>query len=596
MNGTGPKFFAGLLTLAAVLALFLELGRMDVVSDNEGQRAAPPAEMLRSGDYLVPTINGETYLNKPPLLYWAIAGVYRVTGRITAFTARIPTALSAAALVLAVYLAFRNKLGEHAARWAALALLAAPFPLQLARTAELDVPLTLATFLSIMAYREAFLSTTPGRAAAYTLGSGVALAAAILLKGPVPLLFLLAAWMALLAVHGTAPEQVVRAGLRWTVTAAAISLLLMALQLTGIVVRFPVALTVLVLGWLYVAWQLGGPRRAASLWLLLATVVVGAGLAAPWGIAVLNRLGGEYIASLLHSQVTERTYVASAINSGDPTFYLRQLVGMVAPWSLLLPLHFSRRSFYDLNDAYRFTVAAGWLSVAIFSLIAGKETEYILPAVPLLLGATGVHLARYTEGLLRGGMERWTRIWVKALLVLLPVAALAGPVYAALEEPFPTLIAETAVFALAACALAAYGWRRPERRPAAVLGLTLFVLLSGLLIRSYHYTGQESPRPLAELAGRLTESGYRVEAVKVYPAFAFYAATPIPVEIDPAEVRARLEGPDPYFYVAREGFLEQAREEMPDLDIEPLTPAFTSKDLVLIGNRPLPDRALEGLR
>ena len=139
------------LLIAALFAVFFELGRMDVCTDNEGERATPPAEMLRSGDYIVPTINGATYLAKPPLLYWVIAAVYRMTGEISALTARIPTAACAVALVLAVYLVFRRRLNESAARFAAIALLASPYFLERSRWAELDVPLTLATFLAIAA-------------------------------------------------------------------------------------------------------------------------------------------------------------------------------------------------------------------------------------------------------------------------------------------------------------------------------------------------------------------------------------------------------------------------------------------------------------
>jgi 4-amino-4-deoxy-L-arabinose transferase-like glycosyltransferase len=603
------KYFIGLLLGVALFAVFAELGRMDVVSDNEGQRTAPPAEMLRSGDYLIPTINGQTYLNKPPLLYWGIAGVYRLTGRISALTARIPTAVSFVILVALVYALVRRGVGETAARWTGLALAATPFPLQMARTAELDVPLTLATFLAVMGFRQACYNAG-AKAAALAVASGLALGAAILLKGPVPFLFLVPAWIAWLVTEGSDPGRAIRSGIRWTVVALGLGFVEMGLQLLGLRIGFPLGLSVFGIAWIVLAWRHGSEGRGRSAGLLLVTCLVGVAVAAPWALAVLNRLEWEYLRGLLFSQVTERTYTASSINSGSPLFFVFQLVGMLAPWSLLLPLHFSRGLWQRNSGLYRFALLGGWLSVGVFSLIAGKETEYILPAVPLLLIPTGVHIAQFLEGTLgeagaylservralkgAGGPEgggvkaAWLRLWVRALLVLLPLVLVGGLVYAAVEEPHAALLIELAVFALLGIGAAVYGWRRAERRFAVVYVLVLLTVVGSLLVRSFHYTGAESPQALARLVGRLVEAGYEVEAAKVYPAFAFYAGAPVPEQVDPVVIHEKLTSPQPYFYVAREKFLPpNAGREAYKI----LTPTFTNKDLLLIGNRELPEIA-----
>ena len=139
----------------AFFTAFFEIGRRDVVDDNEGQRAAPPAEMLRRGDFIIPTINEDDYLKKPPLIYWMIAGVYALTGVISPVTARIPTAISFVVLVIGVYLYARRTMGESAARWGALALVTCPYLVDRGRYAELDTPLTLATFLAVIAFWKA---------------------------------------------------------------------------------------------------------------------------------------------------------------------------------------------------------------------------------------------------------------------------------------------------------------------------------------------------------------------------------------------------------------------------------------------------------
>jgi hypothetical protein len=302
---------------------------------------------------------------------------------------------------------------------------------------------------------------------------------------------------------------------------------------------------------------------------------------------VLHRLSWDYLDSLLHSQVTERTYTASSINGGGPLYFFYRLPIMLAPWGLLLPLHLSGDAWSRHRGFYRFAILAGWLSVGIFSLIAGKETEYVLPAVPLLLAGVGVHLAEYVDGRVVDWTMRWMRVWGRVLYYLLPSLAMGSLVYALVKLHAPALVLEAGMLAAATVLAAGYAWQHLPRRASAVYVATLTLVIIGLLIRSYHYTGRNSPRELAELAGRLSRAGYTVEAVKIYPAFAFYAGTRIPPNIDLKSVQQKMTGKAPYYYVARKVFLSQAM----NLPVAPrvLTEPYTPKDLLLIGNRPLPE-------
>lgn len=51
------------------LAFYWGLGDIALLSFNEARRAVPAEGMFRSGDWLLPRLNGELYLAKPPLLY-----------------------------------------------------------------------------------------------------------------------------------------------------------------------------------------------------------------------------------------------------------------------------------------------------------------------------------------------------------------------------------------------------------------------------------------------------------------------------------------------------------------------------------------------
>src|SRR5262245_52344084 len=98
---TTLRGWAILVSIAGAILLLPWLGHQDIVSADEGQRAYPPQEMLQTGDWLVPRLNGEEYLKKPPLLYWHIAAAYRLFGK-NEFTARLSSALSGIALAVLV--------------------------------------------------------------------------------------------------------------------------------------------------------------------------------------------------------------------------------------------------------------------------------------------------------------------------------------------------------------------------------------------------------------------------------------------------------------------------------------------------------------
>ncbi|HEU5078882.1 MAG TPA: phospholipid carrier-dependent glycosyltransferase [Opitutaceae bacterium] len=89
----------------AALFFFL-LGSRPLSNPDEGRYSEIPREMLDTGDYVTPRLNGVKYFEKPPLVYWLTAGAFRVGG-INELTARFWPALFALAGVLMTYAAGR---------------------------------------------------------------------------------------------------------------------------------------------------------------------------------------------------------------------------------------------------------------------------------------------------------------------------------------------------------------------------------------------------------------------------------------------------------------------------------------------------------
>ena len=92
--------------LAIVIALWVviylpALGSTEIKGE-EGRRILPAVTMIETDSWLVPFVGGEPFLRKPPLVNWAIAGMFKLTGIRNEWTARLPSALCVLVLGLMI--------------------------------------------------------------------------------------------------------------------------------------------------------------------------------------------------------------------------------------------------------------------------------------------------------------------------------------------------------------------------------------------------------------------------------------------------------------------------------------------------------------
>jgi 4-amino-4-deoxy-L-arabinose transferase-like glycosyltransferase len=93
------------------------LGVRPLFNPDEGRYAEIPREILASGDWLVPRLNGLVYIEKPPLQYWATAVSYALFG-MNVWTARLYTGLCGLLTVL-IAAALARRLWGAATAWRA---------------------------------------------------------------------------------------------------------------------------------------------------------------------------------------------------------------------------------------------------------------------------------------------------------------------------------------------------------------------------------------------------------------------------------------------------------------------------------------------
>ncbi len=70
-----PLWLLALALAVPILGLTSPLLEVD-----DARYAQVPAEMLASGDWVLPTLDGTAYVEKPPLWYWTAAASYKLFG------------------------------------------------------------------------------------------------------------------------------------------------------------------------------------------------------------------------------------------------------------------------------------------------------------------------------------------------------------------------------------------------------------------------------------------------------------------------------------------------------------------------------------
>ena len=83
------------------------LGQFGLIGADEPRYAQVAREMLERGDLITPVLGGHPWLEKPPLYYWQAMLAYKVLG-VSDWAARLPSALDAIFLALAVYFFLRR--------------------------------------------------------------------------------------------------------------------------------------------------------------------------------------------------------------------------------------------------------------------------------------------------------------------------------------------------------------------------------------------------------------------------------------------------------------------------------------------------------
>lgn len=107
--------YAWILAALCIVSLFLFIGEALFNTRGEPREAVVALSMLQEGNWVLPVNNGVELAFKPPLFHWMIAAISSVTGAVSEYASRMPSALALAVMVLAGYGFYAKRRGAEVA-------------------------------------------------------------------------------------------------------------------------------------------------------------------------------------------------------------------------------------------------------------------------------------------------------------------------------------------------------------------------------------------------------------------------------------------------------------------------------------------------
>src|SRR5450432_690525 len=149
--GAGVRYQLTVVIVAAVIFLGCIVSPPSLMDDVDAVQAQIARNMLQSGDWVTARLDGVAYLEKSPLVYWAMAASYSVFG-VHDWSARLPLALAVVLLCFVTYRMGKWAFDEQAGMFAGIILATSAGLFLFTRILIPDAMLTLAITGAIWAW------------------------------------------------------------------------------------------------------------------------------------------------------------------------------------------------------------------------------------------------------------------------------------------------------------------------------------------------------------------------------------------------------------------------------------------------------------
>jgi len=309
-----------------VLIYMVPLWVRPITIPDETRYAEIPREMIISGDWVVPHLNGVRYFEKPVLGYWLNAISITLFGE-NAFAIRFPSAISAGISALMLFLLVRKYgAGNVPGILAAAAFLTSPLVFAIATINILDTSLSMFLTGAMVFFFFGYSETRAGKKTLFLVFFGIFCGLAFLVKG-----FLAFAVPAIAILPFTIWEGRWRELLKW-------------------------------------------------IWLPVLSAIV---VVLPWAVMVHLR-EGDYWNYFFWTEHINRFISPGKGQHPKPFWYFIPIVvGGALPWMALLPAAVcGLRKKVTGKPLIRFAMCWFFFPFLFFSVSSGKLIPYILPCMP----------------------------------------------------------------------------------------------------------------------------------------------------------------------------------------------------------------------
>jgi 4-amino-4-deoxy-L-arabinose transferase-like glycosyltransferase len=147
----------GFLALAMFVWLAFAIGLHPLMLPDEGRYVGIAWEMVRSGNWALPTENGLPFFHKPPLFFWLAAASIKTWGSNLA-AARLTSVCAAWLAVIGLHVAVRRRAGAPLATTTVLILVTMPLFFGAAQFANLDILVAACIALTILSGADAAIA------------------------------------------------------------------------------------------------------------------------------------------------------------------------------------------------------------------------------------------------------------------------------------------------------------------------------------------------------------------------------------------------------------------------------------------------------
>ena len=490
---------AFLIVFLTWVAVYLPALGTHELRGEEGRRVLPAVTMLRTGDWLVPRIGGESYYRKPPLINWLVAASFTLTGEQSEQAARLPSVVFILAFVILLVWLGGDWLRIEARLIAAVLFLTSFAVIAKGRQIEIE-----AVYISLTAM--AILS-----------------------------------WLALWAAGVS----------RW-----ALWLVPSAFLMLGMLTKGP---PILVFYYVPVVGVLAYSRRLRMLLSVqhMAAIVLWLGVPALWAYLASLQVARDHTTANISGELVTRLTSLDLDWSRWAIDVVRSFVNLL-PWVLFLPLLW-RRDFLAHLPPARLPLLKGArlglvLSFLALTLIPGNSARYGLPVLGLMSVLLGWVLAEVGELPDRG---RLWRGFLLASYVLAGLTAAGGFIGIRADLWAAVILCGTLCLAIVVIR-AREAFHAPVHLAilSALLGVVL--MLQYALFAPPLMPKSEKRRPVAATVNSLVPAGETVYVFKPgFQSFLFYVRTPMEYLVEPGQIDQRVR-----FLLVREDAYQQLKDEV----------------------------------